>query len=212
MRVALPLLVLLLLLGCPDPEPPLPAGPPVALAYEAACDTTHHRRLVTLEGTLHLFPRLLSCYPDEDARTGRSCQVKLLPDRDAPTGSVEIERAYPTLFIDEGDRPGEARARGYGFGGPLTVFAADSIQVDPYDRVRVTGRLYARTPPAGGDGLLCTLDVQDLAIAEAAVPSWADEREAEAAALRARVDSSRAAYDSVRAAHGHADSPDSTDG
>lgn len=212
MRFAPFLFILVFLAACPAPEAPLPAGPPVAVDYAAACDSTNHQRLVILEGYLNLFPRLLSCYPDGDARTGRSCQIKLLPAVDAPTETTEQERAYPTLFIDEGDYAGEARSRGYGFGSPLTVFTADSTVIDPYDRVRLTGRFSVRDR-IEDNGLQCTMDVQQIDLAEAAVVSWADEREADRQALRARIDSSQAAYDSVRAAHGHnEDNADSTDG
>lgn len=177
------------LMACPSPEERLPEGPPVALDYEAACDSTNHQKLVIVEGYLHLFPRLLSCYPDGGARSGRSCQIKLLPTRDGPTGSVEEERAYYTTFIDEGDRPNEARSRAYGFGSPLKVFTSDSTLVDPYDRVRITGRFHAQGQVAGGGGLLCTMGADRIEISEAADVSWADEREAERDALRARIDS-----------------------
>ncbi|MDX1438569.1 MAG: hypothetical protein R3284_01580 [Rubricoccaceae bacterium] len=181
----------LFLFACPEPEPELPAGPPVEVAYAAVCDSTWHQQMVILEGYLHLFPRLLSCYPDEAARTGRSCQVKLLPTVDAPTGSTDIEEAYYTTFIDEGGRPNEARSQGYGFGPPLKVFTSDSTEVDPYDRVRITGRFHARGRATGGEGLLCTLDAQQIEIAEHAVVSWADERQAERDSLQARIDSLR---------------------
>lgn len=194
--------VLVLLAACTDPAEPLPAGPPVALDYAIACDSTYHQHPVILQGYLNLFPRLLSCYPDEEARTGRSCQVKLLPERDAPTETVEQERDYFTLFIDEGNRSGEAQATGYGFGAPLKVLTADSTKLDPYDRVRVTGRVAVRSR-IGGEGLQCTVDVQRIELAEAASPSWADEREARREALQARSDSLnalRAKRDSLRAA------------
>lgn len=202
MRLA-PVLPLVLLAACTDPEeaPPLPAGPPVAVAYEAGCDTTLHRRLITLDGYLHLFPRLLSCYPDADAPSGRSCQVELLPTRDAPTETSEQRAAYFTLFIDEGTSPNETRATGYGFGSPLKVFAADSAEVDPYDRVRVTGRLHARDA-IGEEGLRCTVDVERLEIADPAAVSWADERQAARDSLQAVADSlaaERRRRDSLRA-------------
>ncbi|NNF59622.1 MAG: hypothetical protein HKN04_15405 [Rhodothermaceae bacterium] len=212
MRFAPFLFILVLLMACPAPEEPLPTGPPIAVDYAAACDSTNHQRLVTVEGYLNLFPRLLSCYPDEEARSGRSCQVKLMPAVDAPSETVEQERDYPTLFIDDGHRPNEARSRGYGFGPPLKVFTADSTEIDPYDRVRVTGRFSVRDR-IGGDGLQCTMDVDQIEVAVRAVVSWADEREADRQALRARIDSSQAAYDSLRAVHGHdEDNADSSDG
>lgn len=202
MRTA-PALLIVLLAACTDPEdaPPRPVGPPVALAYEAACDSAYSGRLVTLDGYLHLFPRLLSCYPDDDAPSGRSCQVELLPTRDAPTETAAQRAGYLTLFIDEGARPNEARATGYGFGSPLKVFAADSAEVDPYDRVRVTGRLTARDA-IGEAGLRCTVDVERLDIAEPAAVSWADERLAARDSLQALVDSlaaDRRRRDSLRA-------------
>ncbi|MCH7639171.1 MAG: hypothetical protein IH855_06885 [Bacteroidetes bacterium] len=177
------------LMACPAPGERLAEGPPVAIDYEAVCDSTNHQRLVIVEGYLHLFPRLLSCYPDVGAGSGRSCQIKLLPTRNAPTGSAEEERAYYTTFIDEGDRPNEARSRAYGFGSPLKVFTSDSTLVDPYDRVRITGRFYAQGQVSGGDGLLCILSADRIEIAEAADVSWADEHEAERDALQARIDS-----------------------
>lgn len=179
------------LMACPTPGERLPEGPPVAVDYEAACNCTNHQKLVIMEGYLHLFPRLLSCYTDEGARSERSCQIKLLPTRDALTGSVEKERAYYTTFIDEGDRPNEARSRAYGFGSPLKVLTTDSTLVDPYDRVRITGRFHAQGQVAGGGGLLFTLSADRIEIAEAADVSWADEHEAERDALRARIDSLR---------------------
>ncbi len=188
-RVFVCVLIAVGLMACPAPEEPLPAGPPIAVDYEAVCDSSYHQRLVVLEGYLNLFPRLLSCYPDEAARTGRSCQVKLLPVADAPTDSVEQGRTYYTMFIDEGDQSNEARSRGYGFGSPLKVFSSDSTEIDPYDRVRLTGRFHASGRATSGDGLMCTLDVNQIDIAEPADISWADEREAERADLQARVDS-----------------------
>ncbi|MCH7975246.1 MAG: hypothetical protein IIC18_01665 [Bacteroidetes bacterium] len=176
-------------MACPAPEEQLPEGPPVAIEYEAACDSTNHQRLVILEGYLHLFPRLLPCYPDAGARTGRSCQVKLLPASESPTGSVQEERVYYTTFINEGDRPIEARSRAYGFGSPLKVFTIDSTLLDPYDRVRITGRFHAQVQVSGGDGLLCTLSADRIEIAEVADVSWADEREAKMQELRPRIDS-----------------------
>jgi len=177
------------LMACPAPEEQLPEGPPILVDYEDACDTTNHRRLVILEGYLHLFPSLLSCYPDEGARTGRSCQVKLLPRLRAPSESAEEEQVFYTMFIDEGDRPNEARSRGYGFGSPLKVFTEDSVVIDPYDQVRLTGRFHASGHATSGVGLLCTLAADRIEIAEIADVSWADEREAARQNLQARVDS-----------------------
>lgn len=181
----------LFFLGCPEPEPELPSGPPVEFAYEALCDSTNHRQLVIVEGYLDLFPRLLSCYPDTNARRGRSCQVKLMPAVDSPRGIVDIERAYYTSFIDEGSYTNEARSQGYGFGGPLKVYTADSTIVDPYDRVRLTGRLHAQVPVTGGNEIRCTLDVHQIEIADVAATSWADERQSERDSLQASIDSLR---------------------
>lgn len=130
--------------------------------------------ILILEGYLNLFPRVLSCYPDDDARRGRSCQVDLLPTVDAPRGSVEIEREYYTTFIDEGSVPNEALAQGYGFGSPLKVFTSDGTQLDPYDRVRLTGTFNVASR-ISSDGLMCTLDVREVALAEEAGFSWANE-------------------------------------
>ena len=115
-----------------------------------------------------------------------------MPAVDSQRGTTEIERAYYTTFIDEGSYSNEARSRGYGFGSPLIVFTADSTVVDPYDRVRLTGRFHAEGRVAGGDGLLCTLDVQQIEIAEAADISWEAERQAVHDSLRASIDSMRA--------------------
>lgn len=197
MRFALFLFSLVMLTACAAPEEPRPAELPVAVDYAAACDAANHQRVLILEGYLNLFPRLLSCYSDEGARSGRSCQVKLMPVVDAPSETVEQERDYPTLFIDSGDRPNETRSRGYGFGSPLKVFAADSTETDPYDRVRITGRFHANDR-MGSEGLRCTMDVEQIQVAERAVVSWADEREADRQALRARIDSLQAATDSRR--------------
>ncbi len=178
-----------ILVACPLREEPLPSGPPVAFEYAAVCDAANHQQLVILEGYLDLSPGLLSCYPDEDARTGRSCQVELLPHIAAKSESAAEEPSYYTMFIDEGDRSNEARSRGYGFGSPLKVFTADSSEVDPYDRVRVTGRLFVRNEIGAGAELVCSLAVDRIAIAELAELSWAAEREAEREALQARIDS-----------------------
>jgi len=194
-------LLLVLLAACPAPEDDLPPGPPVEVAYAAACDSTLHARLVTVEGYLHLFPSLLSCYPGGNAPSGRACQIKLLPRLGAPTDSLDDLRRYYTLFIEEGRAPNQADPTGFGFGAPVTVLAADSAEVDPYDRVRVTGRMYARPPITGGEGLDCSINaVESVEIAEAASPSWADEQRAAYAALRARGDSLHAATDSLQAA------------
>src|SRR5690606_12861173 len=100
-----------------------------------------------------------------------------------------------------GRAPNQADPTGFGFGAPVTVLAADSAEVDPYDRVRVTGRMYARPPITGGEGLDCSINaVESVEIAEAASPSWADEQRAAYAALRARGDSLHAATDSLQAA------------
>jgi len=69
------------------------------------------------------------------------------------------------------------------------VFTGDSTVVDPYDKVRATGRLHSREPVGGGAELICTIDISQIEIAEAAIVSWADEIDAERAALQARVDS-----------------------
>lgn len=203
---SLSLLLLVLLVACSDPEADLPPGPPVAVDYDAACDSSLHRHLVTVEGTLHLFPRLLSCYPGGNAPSGRSCQLKLLPAPDAPTGSVEIERAYYTVFVDEGRGPNQANPSGYGFGAPVKVLHADSLFLDPYDRVAITGRLHARPPVTGGDRLRCSLAAERIDFVSAASPSWAEEQDARSDSLQARIDALRARTDSMAAARLRRDS------
>ncbi|MEM9997651.1 MAG: hypothetical protein AAF809_08115 [Bacteroidota bacterium] len=136
---------------------------PVAVAYGQACAYAYDNRLVTVEGVLHLRPRLLYCSAGGNAPSGRACQLKLLPDAEAPTGDVETERRYFTALIEDGRGPSQLNPRGYGSGfQPVTVFDADSVVVSPTDRVRVTGMLrvrdlFARDLDADGNPIGCTI-------------------------------------------------------
>jgi hypothetical protein len=198
---------LALLLGCRDtPLEDIPTGPPVAVAYDAVCAEAYADRQVVVEGALHLFPRLLACYAGGNAPSGRACQIKLLPDRSAPTGSVEIERAYYTVFIDEGRGPSRLDPRGYGIAmapQPAKVFDADSARVDPYDRVRITGTLNARTQgTVDGPPDRCSItDVTRIERAARPDTTWADEQQARRDSIQVRIDSLRAVADSLNAAN-----------
>ena len=187
---------LLVLAACGDPAPV--EGTPVTVAYAAACDSAHHERVLTTEGYLHLFPRLLYCGPDGEG--GQNCQVELLPAPDAPTEPEALAQTYPTVFIPEGIGPNEADARGYGITpAPVPVRAADSSGVGPGDRVRVTGRFHARPPITrlpSGPPLTCSFTVlHRIELVERAVPSWADRQAARADSLRALLDSMRVAHE-----------------
>ncbi|MEM8602131.1 MAG: hypothetical protein AAGF99_19615 [Bacteroidota bacterium] len=141
-------LTLLALMGCQPSlsESDLAANAePQAVAYDEACAYAYDGQLVTVEGVLHLQPRLLYCSAGGTAPSGRACQIKLLPDADAPTGDVETERRYFTAFIEDGRGPSQLNARRYGSGyQPATVLDADSVAIRSTDRVRVTGLLRVR--------------------------------------------------------------------
>ncbi|MEM6785019.1 MAG: hypothetical protein AAF624_14965 [Bacteroidota bacterium] len=159
-------LTLLALLGC---QPSLSESDtaartePQTVAYDEACAYPYDDQLVTVEGVLHLQPSLLYCSAGGQAPSGRSCQIKLLPNVDAPTGDVETERRYFTAFIEDGRGPSQLNARGYGTGyQPATVLDADSVVVGLKDHVRVTGTLrvrdlFARDLDEDGNPIGCTI-------------------------------------------------------
>jgi hypothetical protein len=182
-----------LLTGCGDRRPP--DGPPVAVAYEAVCDAQYHERLVTVEGFLNLFPRMLYCASDLQGREPQRCQIELLPARTTPHETEEERDRLLLLFIDEGERANRLSAAGYGFGGPARALSADSIAVDPGDRVRVTGRLGVYEDPLGTDPTPdCSLsEVSRIEVVQRSPLTWADSMAAGRRVLQARVDSMREA-------------------
>lgn len=169
-RVSSSLLLLAALVGCQsslsgsDPRPDVQT---VIVDYHEACAYDYDERRVTVEGVLHLRPRLLMCSAGGTAPSGRACQLKLLPYVDAPTGDVETERRYFTTFIENGRGPSQLNAHGYGAGlQPVVVRDVDSVAVGPSERVRVTGtlrvrNLFARDLDEDGNPIGCTIHEVD---------------------------------------------------
>ena len=170
MRVLSSLLLLAALAGCQSSlygSEPRPGAQPVVGDYHEACAHDYDERRVTVEGVLHLRPRLLMCSAGGTAPSGRACQLKLLPDVDAPTGDVETERRYFTTFIGDGRGPSQLNARGSGAGvQPVVVRDVDSVAVGPSELVRITGTLrvrdlFARDLDEDGDPIGCTIHEVD---------------------------------------------------
>ncbi len=182
-----------LLTGCGDRRPP--DGPPVAVPYEAACDARYHERLVQVEGFLNLFPEMLYCAGSLDGRGPQRCQIELMPARMTPHATIEERDRLLLLFVDEGERRNRLSAGGYGFGSPARLLNADSVAVDPGDRVRVTGRLAALTDPATTNSALdCSIaEITRIEVVQPSPLTWADSMATERDALRARIDSMREA-------------------
>lgn len=188
------------LAGCG--EEALPEEPPVAVAYAEACRVENHERIVQIEGYLDLFPRLFSCRPHDREGVELACQVELMPARTTPHATVEERAALLTTFIIKGERPNQVRAQGYGFGAPLQVFAADSAEVDPGDRVRLTGRYYAAPDIFNPDSLTCQLqDVRRIEVVQRPALTWADSMATEREATRAQIDSMQTVLDSLERSH-----------
>jgi len=201
-RTHVALVAVAALVGCG--EEALPEGPPVAVAYADACRVENHERIVQIEGYLDLFPLLLSCAPTGDDGVARACLVDLMPARTTPHATAEEQEALLTTFIVEGERTNNVRSRGYGFGAPLQVFAADSAEVDPGDRVRLTGRFYARPDVIAPDVLSCQLqDVRLIEVIARPALTWADSLAAVREATQAQIDSMGAVLDSLERSHAH---------
>lgn len=198
----LALAMVALLAGCG--EEALPEGPPVAVAYADACRVENHERIVQIEGYLDLFPSLLYCAPIGTEGTMQACQVELMPARTTPHATAEEREALLTTFVLQGERPNQARSLGYGFGAPLQVFAADSAEVDPGDRVRVTGRFYAAPDVINPDRITCQIqDVRRIEVVQRPALTWADSMAALNAAGRAQIDSMQTVLDSLERSHAH---------